>query len=963
MKKQIMRFCKSGGMHVLLAFLFTTSGFSQTITIKGNVSEKAGNPLISANVVLEGTNLGASTDREGNYTIKNVPIGNYTLAFHYIGYRTKKEEISVSTSDMQVNAQLEMDALNVDAIVVTGVFDERTKMESSVAISVLSPKELKMRMPASAAELLKNIPGVYVNSSLGEIRNTVYSRGVSVGSNDGASGFYYVSMQEDGLPVTNATYNNYGPDYFLRQDITLERLEAVKGGTASILGNNAPGGIFNYVTKIGGMEFDAEARVKYGLEGNGKNPYYRLDAGFGGPLSIEHNMTYYVGGFFRQSDGARYPGYPMNNGGQIKGNINKYYDNGSVMLYAKYLNDKNAWFEFLPTVGFTDPKLPTGVEQTNSVLIPAVKNEFYVNDTNEKKEYDSEDKIHSKDFSVGLNLDHSFGNGWKLDNKARISNKSALWNTTAVVYPFAVDNFIWYAVSGNLGRMGTYSFQDRSGRELASVTQAFDPTAPPYLPPFSFTVNHSELPGEAIQPNSLFFNPLNYSENDVNEVMNQFKISKKLDNMSFTAGGFYGYTDAYWLNTQSTGVIYSQMTSPRPEPTMITLTDFDGQVYQVTNPDAIASGADGAHAAVNESNASQSDLALFFGHNWEISELLNLDWGIRYETIKIKGTNDIAQNIDPGTGGTDGDLLTLYDNMVGQVTDHYDYDETVNTFSFSAGSNYKLNENNAIYGRYSLGEKAPDMTTYLFINSPASALSLNPIAQKIQQIEFGYKTRQDAFTLFVTPFYSILSNVPSQSVGQETDDLSSVYATSVLYNKFNSMGVELEGNYAITSNFAVRAVATFQKSEAVDYRTWIMGQNGSADDTIEDFSGNDTDNQANAIIRITPSYQAKNFFVAVDWTYMGERAANVPNAFSLPSYNMTHLNAGYNITPKVQLQLNINNIFNQNGIMGWSAPGGFPAALNRQGFTKEMLEANPNVVYSTLSLPPRAAFMTVNYKF
>jgi len=52
--------------------------------------------------------------------------------------------------------------------------------------------------------------------SLGEIRNTVYSRGVSVGSNDGASGYYYVSLQEDGLPVTNATFGNYGPDYFYR---------------------------------------------------------------------------------------------------------------------------------------------------------------------------------------------------------------------------------------------------------------------------------------------------------------------------------------------------------------------------------------------------------------------------------------------------------------------------------------------------------------------------------------------------------------------------------------------------------------------------------------------------------------------------------------------------------------------------------------------------------------------------
>lgn len=949
---------------ILILAVFSTSVLAQSFSIKGVVTDKDNNPLVGSNVILEGTLYGSSTDNDGYYTIKGVPAGSYTLSIYYVGYRTYKEGITVENSDLTLNAKLEEDQLNADAIVVTGVFDQRSKMESSVAISVLTPKQLELQANSSAAEMLKNVPGVYVNSSLGEIRNTVYSRGVSVGSNDGASGFYYVSMQEDGLPVTNATYNNYGPDYFLRPDITLQRLEAVRGGTASILGNNAPGGIFNYVSKIGGMEFEAEARAKYGLEGNLENPFYRFDAGFGGPISKEHKLTYYVGGFYRQGDGARYPGYPMNNGGQIKGNISKFFENGSLMLYAKYLNDKNAWYEFLPTIGFKDPKQPKGVEQTNSVLIPPVEADFYVNDTNEKKHFDSRDKIHCKDISIGLNFEYSFGQGWNVDNKIRYSNKTALWNTTAVVYPFAVDGFIWYAITGNLGRLGTYSFQDMSGNEIASITQVFDPNQVPV--PFAFNVNHSELPGQSIQPNSVFFNPLNYNENNIDETMDQFKISKELNNMRFTAGAFYAYTDVNQLrNVNSSGEMYSLMSSPRPKPTMITYTDpNNGDVYRITNPDGVRGGS-GASSAINIINPSQSDLALFFGHNWEVNKKINLDWGIRYETITIKGTNDIPESFDLGDGGADGDTLTLYDNTINRVTSSYDYEESVNTFSFSAGLNYKFNEKYAVYGRYSQGEKAPDMTGFTYINSPASLLqSSNPIAQKTQQVELGLKTRYDAFTVFVTPFYSILSNVPSLSVGQEdTGDPNSLYLTPTLYNKYVTYGVELEGNYSIVTNFDVRAVATFQKSEAEDYKGWVLGADGRADDEIQDFSGNETDNQANIILRITPTYQTKKFFVSVDWSYMGERAANVPNAFNLPAYNMTNLNAGYNITPKIQLQLNINNLFDQNGVMGWSAPGGFPAALDRQGFTKEMLEANPDVVYSTLSLPPRAAFMTLNYKW
>lgn len=62
---------------------------------------------------------------------------------------------------------------------------------------------------------------------------------------------------------------------------------------------------------------------------------------------------------------------------------------------------------------------------------------------------------------------------------------------------------------------------------------------------------------------------------------------------------------------------------------------------------------------------------------------------------------------------------------------------------------------------------------------------------------------------------------------------------------------------------------------------------------------------------------------------MGKRAANVSNAFELPVYNQTNLNLGYNLTSKLQLQVNINNLFNQLGVMGWSAPGGFPPVLDR----------------------------------
>lgn len=943
-----------------LVFLFIASCqvASAQLSVHGKVADGKGEALLGVSVKVKGAAQGTVTDGSGSYQLSNLSP-SATLVFSFIGFLPKEVTVSSQTT---INVTLTESPASLDEVIVTGVFDKRSRMESSVAISVLPSKLIQMQAPLSAADLLRNVPGVYVNSSLGEIRNTVSSRGVNVGGNDVSNGYYYVSMQEDGLPVTNATYGNYGPDFFLRPDLTLGKLEAVRGGTASILGNNAPGGIFNYVSKTGGQALEAQARVKFGLEGDGRNPYYRADANVGGPLSGDKTLTFNVGGFWRQNNGARYPGYPMNNGGQIKANVAKHFKKGSLKLYAKYLNDHNSWFEQLPTVDFKNPHLAPGVKQTSSVLIPPVSADYTINQTGERGTFDSRDKIHSKDLAIGLNFDHSFGKGWTLDNKVRYSYKTSYWNTTSIPYPFAIDNVTFYGVNSLAGKLGTYSFRDLStGTELANVTQGinFVNGAPAGL---KFTVNSSNLPGEQIQKNSLLFNPLIVFDNRVKETIDQLTLTKRLSHMSFTGGLYYAHASVNRRNPNGVGSMFGLMVSPRPQPTAIVYTDMQGKVYQVTNPQGITGGS-GRSVATNIFDLSQNQLAGFFGHNWEMSDKLNFDWGIRFERIWVRGSNQIASATTSTDGGTDKDPLTLYDNMGGAVTSTLGYDKSVRTISYSAGLNYKFNDQLAVYARYSQGRKAPDLGIYLNVQSSVNADYLNPIAQSTQQYEVGFKAKNDRFSLFVTPFYSLLGKVPQQALGQESAELTSTYTTAVLYNKFKTIGVEIEGTYNLTKQLSVRAVATLQKSTAVDFNTWVLNGNGKADDQIQSYSGNETDYSPRQILRISPTYTSDKVYGSIDWSYMGRRAGNVANVFYLPGFDQTNLNLGYNVSRRLQIQANVNNVFNQNGIMGWSAPGGFPASLNTQGFTKAQMEGNPNAVFFTLSLPPRSYFLTATYTF
>ncbi len=175
--------------------LFSTQSFSQ---ISGTILDDTGEVLIGAAVLEKGTSNGTVTDINGQFTL-NVKEGT-VLEISYTGYQTQEV---VAANDMR--AVLE-EGVGLDEIVVTGVFDARSRMESSIAISTLEAKQMNRLTPVSSADLFANTPDVFVNSSAGEVRNQVYARGISAGSNysltSNANGYYYVSLQEDGLPVT-----------------------------------------------------------------------------------------------------------------------------------------------------------------------------------------------------------------------------------------------------------------------------------------------------------------------------------------------------------------------------------------------------------------------------------------------------------------------------------------------------------------------------------------------------------------------------------------------------------------------------------------------------------------------------------------------------------------------------------------------------------------------------------------
>ncbi|MEA5460998.1 TonB-dependent receptor [Arcicella sp. LKC2W] len=937
----------------LLLILCSHIIFAQNNKISGKVTDTKGEALAGASVTIKGANKGSLTDKNGDFSIANVNNGTVKLSISFIGFTTKEVNVTVpQTADLSVT--LSDDETSLEEVVVTGVFDKRTKMSASVAISTLNVKQIEAVVPNSSADLLKNLPGVYVNTSRGEVGNSIYTRGLNYNG-----GFFYVSMQEDGLPVMGIS-GLIQPDAYLRADATINKIESVRGGTASILGPNAPGGIFNYVSKTGGQTFAGEARARFGLEGNGKNPYYRADFNVGGPLSKDKTLTFNVGGFYRSADGPKYPGYKLSYGGQVKANIIKNYKSGSLKLYAKVLDDNTAQFEYTPSVDFQNPRPAGSFTNTSSTLIQSQQFTVLkaVSGASKDINYDTQ-KVGSYDEkSIGLNWEQTFGEGWTFNNNLKYSDKDNISQTTAVVFPFRVDQVVFYGVSGNVAKFGTYEFYNPTTGQSYGTVQQLPPT--PTSGGIRFIPNNLSLPGGDVLQNAVFYNPNPYGEVSMNDFIDQATISKKLKNMTFTGGLYYASTKANRFSMIPAGQSFATVEN-QPKTVAIRYTSLAGTKFELTNPNGITNfGGSGVYE--NEANIKQT--ALFLGHNWDITEKLNFDWGIRAETFNIKSSFVTPKRVTPDSPtGADGNATTLYDNRLFTANPTQSFEKTLSfsdVISYSMGLNYKIHDGLAVYGRYSQGRKTPDLSYFMDIANQQLTSNISVEAQDIKMAEFGVKYRSRNFNLFLTPFYTLAGNIPNFQIFQNTD--ATYYAPARVYQKIETKGLELEGNYVFNKNFSLRVVGILQSSVAKEFSVWLAKTNGPADDEKVSYNGNQNDNIGN-MFTVTPTYSNDKFTASINWQYMGKRWANVGNAFQLPSFNSFDLNTSYKITNKVQANLSINNLFDTYGIMGWAAPGGFPAALDTQGFTKAMLDANPQAIYATLPIMPRAYFLTLSYKF
>ena len=180
-------------------------------TIKGKVTDAAsGEALLGANVTIVGTSLGAAADKEGRYSIQNVPIGVHTVRFSYVGYNEVKHTVTITKSDQTVtlDAKMEMGVIVgkefiVSAQAVGQLSAINQQLSAPAMMNVVDAARIRELPDQNAAEAISRLPGVTISRNNGE------------GSGVGIRGLapQYNLIQIDGVtmsPVPNMGRADFG---------------------------------------------------------------------------------------------------------------------------------------------------------------------------------------------------------------------------------------------------------------------------------------------------------------------------------------------------------------------------------------------------------------------------------------------------------------------------------------------------------------------------------------------------------------------------------------------------------------------------------------------------------------------------------------------------------------------------------------------------------------------------------
>lgn len=228
------------------------SSIVQTGELAGTVTDATGEPLPGANVYIEATGQGASTDADGEFQIFDIETGTYEVSVTFIGYEEFVQEVEILEGQTtEVEFELKQKTSQLDEVVVTG-YGTRERSQATGAISAVSAEDFENRTIQTADEALQgNATGFNMVSTSGQPGGDSFIRIRGMGSiSAGGDPLYIV----DGTRLENS-YRGTQASTNILQSINpndIASIEVLKDAEAtSIYGADGANGVILITTKSG----------------------------------------------------------------------------------------------------------------------------------------------------------------------------------------------------------------------------------------------------------------------------------------------------------------------------------------------------------------------------------------------------------------------------------------------------------------------------------------------------------------------------------------------------------------------------------------------------------------------------------------------------------------------------------------------------------------------------------------
>ncbi|WP_010186223.1 TonB-dependent receptor domain-containing protein [Sphingomonas sp. PAMC 26605] len=786
-----------------------------------------------------------------------------------------------SGSDTPATAQTEApgaqpaasDGPSLNDIVVTGnTSGKRTLFTSSSDVTLASAADIQRKAPRSTAEVLELVPGIFVEGTAGAVSNNYSVRGLRGGAQT------FIQLEEDGLPII---YGGGGADEYFQNDITIDRVEAVEGGTSGVLAVNGAAATINFISLK--PNFDkAVASVRFTGSSYGLG---RADGYFSAPIA--DNLAFSVGGYVVSDPGFRRSAFNYNTY-HIKGMLEKRFDDGGfVRATIKRGDQSDAYYADMPFTSNGNGQIGdvpglngqhdniagkafTTINQPVSCLTGTCSRPFSlangIHTTTTQYRLDIEKPIteHVSVFARARYLDANFDFNGLFPGSSGAPPASAITYLTPGISPIAS------LLAAGTARFGTTNFG------LRNIVSG-------QVVPVSATAALNALNGNGLIQQTV----LNHQTTRTKDFGSDFGVklnfgSGIFDN-SLTIGGMY-YNVHRENNQSGVSTVINDVTNNSNVYDIVALNAANGVVGQLTNNGQVSYGNWGQGIF----NDQIDSISGYFNDELKVGSNFHLDFGLRFEhqhdrvDIGQAGPNGTVQ---PGTPGIVTDLGGTFNGQY--VSQFASYDHLAGT----VGANYTITRNLSVYARYAKGFQTAGGDTG-GTHAP-SDLTLYEVGTRFQT--HGLVASLVAFkTEFRDQSYSFQDPAnPINQVNALADD--------------NIKGLQLDFDWRPVKFFSLSGSGVYQEPKLQNLRFQGVAQ--------PQYNGNTPERTPKKLFTVTPSFILPGGLGEIygRYKYVGKIFADAGNGVALPSYGVFTVGTSVNITPRINFNVSVDNLTNAKG--------------------------------------------------